>query len=478
RTGVVSHLSEVAKALLAVALLASLIPAAQLEPTGALAQACANPVACENAQPGTNPSQWNLPTPDAGDPSIQGFATDISVNKGGTVHFKINTPAPSISVNVYRIGYYQSNGARLQGAATVTATLPQTQPACLTDPTVGLVDCGNWAETASWNVPATAVSGVYFAKLTRSDTGGASHLFFIVRDDASTSPLLYQTSDTTWQAYNPYGGASLYVDHNTLDNLPRAEKVSYNRPFFTRNNQDGLGQRSFVWTAEYPMIRFLEQNGYDISYMSGIDTERLGVNYIKQHKTFLSVGHDEYWSGGQRSAVEAARDAGINLAFFSGNQMFWKTRWENSIDGSNTAYRTLVSYKETHANARIDPLDPPTWTGTWRDPRFSVVPTSDGRPPADGGRPENGLSGTMFMVNGIENDPMTVSSAFSNLRFWRNTRVATLGAGQSTTITAGCNCILGYEWDVEPDNGFRPAGLFDLSSTTRSVNSLLQDYGS
>ena len=77
------------------------------------------------------------------------------------------------------------------------------------------------------------------------------------------------------------------------------------------------------------------------------------------------------------------------MAFFSGNEVFWKTRWENSIDGSGTAYRTLVSYKETHAGAKIDPIA--EWTGTWRDPRFS--------PPADGGRPENALTGTIFTVN-------------------------------------------------------------------------------
>ena len=70
---------------------------------------------------------------------------------------------------------------------------------------------------------------------------------------------------------------------------------------------------------------------------------------------FLSVGHDEYWSGQQRANVEAARDAGVHLAFFSGNEVFWKTRWENSIDGSRNADRTLVSYKETKANAVIDP---------------------------------------------------------------------------------------------------------------------------
>ena len=105
----------------------------------------------------------------------------------------------------------------------------------------------------------------------------------------------------------------------------------------------------------------------------------------------MSVGHDEYWSGGQRANVEAARDAGVNLAFFSGNEVFWKTRWETSIDGSATPYRTLVCYKETHDDARYRPADPTTWTGTWRDPRFS--------PPADGGRPENALTGTLFMVD-------------------------------------------------------------------------------
>ena len=92
---------------------------------------------------------------------------------------------------------------------------------------------------------------------------------------------------------------------------------------------------------------------------------------------FLSVGHDEYWSGGQRANVEAARDAGVNLAFFSGNEVFWKTRWETSIDGSNTPYRTLVTYKETHANAKIDPL-PDVWTGPGATRASARRPTAAG----------------------------------------------------------------------------------------------------
>ena len=173
------------------------------------------------------------------------------------------------------------------------------------------------------------MSGIYFARLVRTDgTSGASHVFFVVRNDASHSNLLFQTSDTTWQAYNTYGGNSLYVGSPA----GRAYKVSYNRPFTTR----GTGAEDFVFNAEYPMVRFLEANGYDVSYISGVDTDRRG-GLLLNHKTFLSVGHDEYWSGQQRTNVEAARDAGVNLAFFSGNEVFWKTRWENSIDASEHA---------------------------------------------------------------------------------------------------------------------------------------------
>src|SRR5262249_31659401 len=154
----------------------------------------------------------------------------------------------------------------------------------------------------------------YFAKITRTDTNGASHIFFVVRDDSSTSNLIFQTSDTTWQAYNNWGGNSLYssTTGGPGTSPARAYKVSYNRPFNTRVVDNG---QDFVWNAEYPMIRWLEANGYDVSYMSGADTDRAG-NLITNHRAWLSVGHDEYWSAGQRANVEAARAAGINLGFF------------------------------------------------------------------------------------------------------------------------------------------------------------------
>jgi len=403
----------------------------------------ANEVEAENCLPGNPSSEWDVSG--AGDSSIQGFATDISVPQGGTVHFKVNTDAASYTLEIYRMGYYSGNGAR--HVATVQHTGAQSQPACATTAATWLVDCGNWAESASWAVPANAVSGIYFAKLVRAD-GAASHVVFVVRDDDGSSDLLFQTSDTTWQAYNQYGGNSLYVGSPA----GRAYKVSYNRPLTTR----GTSSEDSVFNAEYPMVRWLERNGFDVSYATGVDSDRSGAE-LREHRAFLSVGHDEYWSGGQRANVEAARDAGVNLAFFSGNEVFWKTRWEDD-------HRTLVSYKETHANDKIDPT--PAWTGSWRDPRFS--------PPADGGRPENALTGTIFTVNS-GSAALQVPAADGKLRLWRGTAVAQLPPGRIATLS---DDTVGYEWDEDLDNGSRPAGLVRLSSTTVDGVEKLQDYGS
>ena len=417
----------------------------------------ANPITAENCLTGNPASEWDISG--AGDPSIQGFATDISVNRGNTVSFKVETSATNYRFDIYRMGYYGGLGARKVATVTPSASLPQNQPNCLTQAASGLIDCGNWAVSGSWTVPANATSGIYFAKVIRADNGGASHIVFIVRDDASTSDMVLQTSDTTWHAYNNYGGNSLYTG-GPGTNPARAYKVSYNRPFATRGVDGG---QDWVFNAEYPMVRFLESNGYNVSYIAGVDTDRAGARLLN-HRAFLSVGHDEYWSGQQRANVEAARAAGVSLAFFSGNEVFWKTRWESSIDGSGTAYRTLVSYKETHAGAKIDPSA--EWTGTWRDPRFS--------PPADGGRPENGLTGTLFTVNS-GTSAIVVPAAEGKMRFWRNTSIANLTTGQTATLPQG---TLGYEWDSDLDNGFRPAGLVRMSNTTVSGVDKLQDYGS
>lgn len=414
-----------------------------------------NPIACENSKPGSPPSAWEIDG--AGDSDIQGFSTDISVNAGSSIGFKIDTSASAYTITIFRMGWYGGNGARQIATVTPSARLPQVQPPCITDATTELTDCGNWGVSATWAVPSTAVSGVYIAHLYRADDDDSSNITFVVRNDASHSAIVFQTSDPTWEAYNTYGGADFYMGGAN----GRAYKVSYNRPVTTRADESG-GQ-DFFMANEYPAIRFLERNGYDISYQAGVDTDRYG-SLIKNHKVFLSVGHDEYWSGAQRANVEAARDAGVSLQFLSGNEVYWRTRYEPSLDSSHTAYRTLVTYKEAWAQAKIDPS--PESTSTWRDPRYA--PTSQG-----GGRPENALTGTIFMSN-YTDLPLTVTKAEGALRLWRNTGLASM-TGASTALAPH---TVGYESDEDQDNGFRPPGLIDLSTTTGTIaGQYMTDYG-
>jgi hypothetical protein len=414
----------------------------------------------------TAQSVWDVPG--AGHADIQGFATDISYQKGQQVVFKIKTNATSYRLDIYRMGYYGGNGARKWDTVQVSLQQAQSQPACQTDSETGLLDCGNWSQSATWTIPSTAVSGVYFAKaVNNANETVASHIVFIVRDDHCESDLLFQTSDTTWQAYNDWGdvnsptpnGKSLYGSASATEGYEhgqRAYKVSYNRPFNTgKPTPPRDTQHSWIMTAEYPMIRWLEANGYDVSYTTGVDSARYGEKIRDGHKVFLSVGHDEYWSGEQRAAVEAARDEGVHLAFFSGNEIFWKTRWENN-------YRTLVCYKETMSGTEdIDP-DATTWTGTWRDPRYS--------PPADGGRPENALIGAIFTAIKFSTHAIEVPADYQQFRLWRN-----INFGQDTTLAPG---TLAYEWGSDLDNGHRPAGVMRLSSTTKSDVIVLRDHGS
>ena len=393
-----------------------------------------NAIVLENLKPGTPRDVWDA----SSSTMIEGFAADISYDIGQTVQFKINVNAvPSDQVpyriEIYRLGYYGGDGATL--VTTLTNADGTVQPNPITD-SRGLVDAGNWSVTDTWSISEDAVSGVYLAKLQRLDANGdpidgaTNQIPFIIRDDTpadgTKSDIIFQTSDTTWQAYNGWAGnngqvgADFYGDASGTINHPdvpdpglgaqdRAYAVSYNRPFITRDGTSpASGAQDYLFGADYAAIYWLEKNGYDVSYISGVDTDRLGAANLIGHKAYISVGHDEYWSGPQRENVEAARDAGVNLLFWSGNEVYWKTRYEPSIDGSNTDYRTLVSYKETWANgnpnagpenyANIDPSN--EWTGTWRDLRFVNSVDVNGVHTAVGAKPENALTGQLFGPDG------------------------------------------------------------------------------
>ena len=113
----------------------------------------ANPIEAENCLVGNLSSEWDISG--VGDPNIQGFATEISVNRGATVFFKIDSNTTgAYRLDIYRMGYYGGRGARKVATVPDSVTLTQNQPNCLTNASTGLIDCGNWAVSASWAVPA------------------------------------------------------------------------------------------------------------------------------------------------------------------------------------------------------------------------------------------------------------------------------------------------------------------------------------
>jgi Domain of unknown function (DUF4082)/Bacterial Ig domain len=420
-----------------------------------------NAIVTENALAGNPYVDWGVNSSnDFRNTNLNGYATDISVNKGGTINFKVDARnGGTFTIQIFRLGYYNGNGARL---IANLGTFPEVmQPAGVADPTTGLLDCSNWAQTASWNVPAGAVSGIYIAVL--DDATSRNHIVFVVRDDASTSKLFFQVSDASWQAYNGYGGNNLY---NGTTSFPagHAVKVSYNRPFFIYNAAFQTDDRGSDWYMgdTYPMVRWLERNGYDMSYTTNTDVAK-STSPLPNHKAFLSVGHDEYWSKEQRDNVEAARAAGVHLAFFSGNEVYWKTRWEPDANGN--ANRVLVCYKEgtladgTNGEAtcgsKCDLSLPPIWTGLWRMGAAYDAPL-----------PENALTGEISWDQppgpgyGV---PIQVPDTYKNLRFWRNTSVATLGTGATASLSPNA---LGYEFDYEQFPQTYPHGRILLSSTS------------
>ena len=329
---------------------------AALPPTALPATADTNPIVTENAQPGSG--GWGLSKlADDVNGQIKGYGSASSVTQGGSISLYVSVnPAQTYTVDVFRMGWYAGSGARKRlHAGPINGT---TQAACAPDATTGMIDCG-WAAGYAWTVPSDWTSGVYLTVLTNA-AGYQNYVVFVVRDGRPAS-FLYQWGVNTAEAYNDYPndkltGKSLYEFNsygaNTIAGTRRAVKVSFDRPF----TGDGSGD-FFRWDVQ--LIRWLEKSGYDVTYSTDVDTHANGSDLLN-HKAFFSAGHDEYWSNEMYNAAQAARDAGVGLAFFGANDVYWQVRYEASAAG--VPNRVLVCYK----NASIDPVQGATTTVLWR----------------------------------------------------------------------------------------------------------------
>jgi hypothetical protein len=277
------------------------------------------------------------------------------VNKGQTISFKISVNTPqTFTIDVYRMGWYNGLGGRLMQHVGPLNGI--TQPACPMNASLGTTEC-NWSSSYDLVTQTSWTSGIYLAVLKNANNF-YNYIIFCVRDDSRVAALLYQQPVTTYQAYNGWGGKNLYdpfsTGANTIAGTPRAVKVSFDRPYAS----DGAG--TFLWLSELNFIRWAEKSGYDITYSTNLDTH-LNPSYLLNHRGFVSVPHDEYWSKPMYDGVIAARNAGVNMAFFGSNSIFWQIRFEPSSTG--VPNRIIACWKD----ATLDPnTDPTLETVEWR----------------------------------------------------------------------------------------------------------------
>lgn len=294
-----------------------------------------NPIQLENSLPGT--PGWQIP-PTAGT-LITGYASETSVVPGQTFHLHVAAPLGSrYRVLVYRLGWYHGVGGRLiacipgcRSSKPAVSQPPPTTP----DPLSGLF-YAPWSVTDRVVIPAGAVSGYYEAKLvvvSGADAGADGGIPLIVREapKARPSAVLIQVPVNTWEAYNPWGGKSLYE----YDTPGHAEAVSFDRPY---------DQQEFYEMAtmlELPWVRFLERSGVDVSYQTDVDTDRDPISLLG-HRLVFAIGHDEYWSPRMRYAFDWAQELGTNMMFGS-NAGLWRMRY-------SAGHTTINEWRDPYAD--------------------------------------------------------------------------------------------------------------------------------
>jgi hypothetical protein len=441
-----------------------------------------NVIVLENQKSGT--TAWKIPSACQTTTEIAGYADATSINKGQAINFKVSlAQAGKYQIDVYRLGYYGGTGARLITSITGLNGTTQAVPK-IDDPNTRLVEC-KWNTSYTLHTGSDWICGLYFAKLTDTRTGEQNYIQFVLRDDNRPADIGFQDAITTATAYNNYGGYSVYnfnsagnvhlssaTDVNTKKTNPnwpaflkiwlryiraklgrsqnsgqRAYQVSFDRPF-QYNASVASERHNNPLTWEYNMIRWLESQGYDISYFTNIDVSINPLQLYSQ-KIFLSVGHDEYWSMEQRNNVEQARDNGINLAFFSANTAYWRVRFEPSSSGQ--ANRVMTVYKDTSGIGTGEALDPVAET----DPSAATVLFRSSQV----NRPENALLGVGYIgdigCGGVYQGFDYVVSHASD-PYYANTGL------QNGDRLSG---LVGYEYDAVLNNGFSPSGLVVLSQS-------------
>ncbi|MDQ1455980.1 MAG: hypothetical protein QOH28_1600, partial [Actinomycetota bacterium] len=342
----------------------------------------------ENRRPGT--SAWRIANATYG--GVEGYASRVSARVGDSITLYVSTSAPAFRVEAYRMGWYQGLGGRLVWRSPEVSAKAQPAPT-IAGPTRTVT--AEWEPSMRVHVSTDWMPGDYLLKLVAHV--GQSYVPLTVRNDGSRSPELVMNAVTTWQAYNDWGGHSLYFGPKQ-DARTRSTVVSFDRPYNWAIDP-GLDPSAYAvccgfLATELGVVTLVERLGLDVAYTTDIDVQEHPAQLLR-HKVVVSGGHDEYWSVAKRDAVEAARDHGTNLMFLGPNAVYWRIRLEPSPLGKD---RLEVNYRI----ARDDPLfgkDDAQVTTLWRSP------------PPPRPRPESTLTGMVFYCFGSDSDGVVTDAS-------------------------------------------------------------------
>ncbi|MGH2718823.1 MAG: N,N-dimethylformamidase beta subunit family domain-containing protein [Actinomycetota bacterium] len=358
----------------------------------------------ENEKPGTR--NWLLTDP-ATNHQIEGYANTVSIDEGGSVTLYISTTAPRYHVEAYRMGYYGGAQGRLVWtSAEVTGTA---QPGCPLSAGTNEIAC-SWSPAMTVTTTATDwPQGDYLFKLVAS-TGFQSYIALTIRDDASTAAYVIDNDVTTWQAYNLYDGYDLYQGpHGGYPD--RSRIVSFDRPYTL-----GTGSGDFLGN-ELHAVSLMESLGLDVTYSTDVDLDEQ-PNLLLNHKAFLSLGHDEYYSLAMRNGLQAALGKGVNLIFFGANAIYRHVRFQPSPLGPD---RQEIDYKDAQEdplygkdNADVTPV-------AWRDPPNNM--------------PESVIIGDYYQCN-----PVLADMVISDPSSW-------IFAGTGVKVGTQFHNLVGTEYD-------------------------------